>query len=131
MSSTVLLPVNSTIEISLYSNIQKFSKTKVEVPEGFSACLVHCGLSQMCYHRRWSPTLSSSGHDRLKLVNVLKAKKVVGNDRFLGANPKVTPEHLSPDAEVLAGGMGACEEMDDVNEEVAINRFNDEENLWL
>lgn len=59
----------------------------------------------MCSHRRWNPTLSSSGHDQLKLVDALKAKKVVGNDRSLGANPKVTVEHLPSDAEVLAGGM--------------------------
>lgn len=79
----------------------------------------------MCSHRRWSPTLSSSGHDRLKLVDALKAKNVVGNDRFLGTTPKVTLEHLPSDAEVLAGGMEACEEMDDVNEEMDL--FNDEE----
>lgn len=71
-------------------------------------------------HRKWSPTLSSSGHDRLQLVDALKANNVVGNDRFLGANPKVTLEHLPSDAEVLAGGMEACEEM-------AIDLFNDEE----
>lgn len=43
-----------------------------------------------------------------------------------GYNPKVTLEHLLSDAEVLAGGMEACEEMDDVNEGMDIDLFNDE-----